>query len=77
VKFHSKGASDHYNKYHVYGVGIVAKFTAIVEQAQDGSWSACVVGEHTVLGTGATKEEALSDLRRGIAGLIEYLRETG
>jgi predicted RNase H-like HicB family nuclease len=49
----------------------------MVEQAQDGSCSACVVGEHTVLGTGATKEEALSDLRRGIAGLIEYLRETG
>jgi predicted RNase H-like HicB family nuclease len=56
---------------------MTAKFAAIVEQARDGSWSACVVGEQTVLGTGATKEDALSDLGRGIAGLIEYLRETG
>jgi predicted RNase H-like HicB family nuclease len=55
----------------------MAKFAAMVEQAGDGSWSAGVVGEHTVLGTGATKEEAPSDLGRGIAGLIEYLRETG
>jgi predicted RNase H-like HicB family nuclease len=55
----------------------VAKFTAIVEQAQDGSWSACVVGEHTVLGQGDTKEQAIDDLRNGIAGLIEYLKETG
>jgi predicted RNase H-like HicB family nuclease len=55
----------------------MAKFAAMVEQASDGSWSACVVGEHTVLGTGATREEAIEDLRRGITGLIEYLRETG
>ena len=55
----------------------MAKFAAMVEQASDGSWSACVVGEHTVLGTGATREEAIEDLRRGIIGLIEYLKETG
>jgi predicted RNase H-like HicB family nuclease len=55
----------------------MARFAAMVEQAGDGSWSACVVGEHTVLGTGATREEAIEDLRRGIAGLIEYLKETG
>jgi predicted RNase H-like HicB family nuclease len=55
----------------------MAKFAAMVEQAGDGTWSACVVGEHTVLGTGATREEAIEDLRRGIAGLIEYLKETG
>jgi predicted RNase H-like HicB family nuclease len=55
----------------------VAKFTAMVEQANDGSWSACVLGEHTVLGQGDTKEEALADLRSGIAGLLEYLKETG
>jgi predicted RNase H-like HicB family nuclease len=55
----------------------MAKFAAMVEQASDGTWSACVVGEHTVLGQGATHEEALEDLRRGIAGLIEYLKETG
>ena len=55
----------------------MAKFTAMVEQGADGSWSACVIGEHTVLGQGDTKEEALADLRHGITGLIEYLKETG
>ena len=55
----------------------MAKFAAMVEQAQDGSWSACVVGEHTILGQGDTKEQAIDDLRNGIAGLIEYLKETG
>jgi predicted RNase H-like HicB family nuclease len=55
----------------------MAKFTAMVEQARDGSWSACVVGEHTILGQGDTKEQAIDDLRNGIAGLIEYLKETG
>jgi len=55
----------------------MAKFTAMVEQGDDGSWSACVVGEHTVLGQGDTKEAALDDLRRGIESLIEYLKETG
>jgi predicted RNase H-like HicB family nuclease len=49
----------------------------MVEQARDGSWSACVVGEHTILGQGDTKEQAIDDLRNGIAGLIEYLKETG
>jgi predicted RNase H-like HicB family nuclease len=55
----------------------MAKFAAMVEQAGDETWSACVVGDHTVLGQGATREEAIEDLRRGIAGLIEYLKETG
>jgi predicted RNase H-like HicB family nuclease len=55
----------------------MAKFAAMVERASDGTWSACVVGEHTVLGTGATRDEAIEDLRRGIAGLMEYLKETG
>jgi hypothetical protein len=50
------------------GVAIVAKFTAMVEQGADGSWSACVVGEHTVPGQGDTKEDALADLRNGITG---------
>jgi predicted RNase H-like HicB family nuclease len=36
-----------------------------------------VVGEHTVLGQGATKDEALADLRNGVEGLVEYLKEQG
>ena len=55
----------------------MAKFTAMVEQAGDGTWTAAVVGEHSVLGTGATKDEALDDLRKGVAGLLEYLKAQG
>jgi predicted RNase H-like HicB family nuclease len=53
------------------------KFTATVEQAADGTWTAAVIGEHSILGTGATRELALHDLHQGIAGLIEYLKEKG
>lgn len=57
----------------------MAKFTATVEQAGDGSWTAlAVIGENnSVLGTGDTRGEALEDLRKGIATLIEYLQEKG
>ncbi len=55
----------------------MAKFTAMVEQARDGSWTAAIIGEHTILGTGATKDEAIADLRRGVAGLVEYLKLKG
>ncbi len=56
----------------------MAKFIATVEQAGDGSWAAALYGEKgTVLGTGATKEDALVDLRGGLAGLIEYLKAKG
>jgi predicted RNase H-like HicB family nuclease len=56
---------------------IINGFAATVEQAGDGSWTAAIVGKNTVLGEGDTQEEALEDLRRGIEGLIEYLREKG
>jgi predicted RNase H-like HicB family nuclease len=52
----------------------MAKFTAMVEQADDGTWTAAVVGENSVLGTGDTREDAIEDLRRGLTGLIEYLK---
>jgi predicted RNase H-like HicB family nuclease len=56
----------------------MAKFTATVEQAGDGDWTAALFGEkNIVLGTGATKEEALEDLRRGLEGLIEHLKGQG
>ncbi len=55
----------------------MAKFTATLEQAGDGSWTAAVIGEHSVLGTGATRDAALVDLRKGIVGLIEYLKSKG
>ena len=55
----------------------MARFTATVEQAGDGTWTAAMIGEHTVLGTGATKDEALDDLRKGVSGLIEHLKMKG
>lgn len=53
----------------------MAEFKTIVEQASDNSWTAAVIGEHTVLGTGATRKEALDDLFRGVTALAEYLGE--
>jgi predicted RNase H-like HicB family nuclease len=50
----------------------VAKFTATVEQAEDGNWTAAIIGEHTILGAGATKDEALENLRQGIIGELAY-----
>ncbi|MGH9606249.1 MAG: type II toxin-antitoxin system HicB family antitoxin [Terracidiphilus sp.] len=56
----------------------MARFAATVEQSGDGSWTAALFGENdTVLGTGATKDEALDDLRGGLAGLIGYLKAKG
>jgi predicted RNase H-like HicB family nuclease len=55
----------------------MAKFTAMVEQAVDGTWTAAVVGEHSVLGTRGSRDEALEDLRKGVAGLVEYLKHKG
>ncbi len=55
----------------------MAKFTAMVEQASDGTWTAAVVGEHSVLGTGGTRDAALDDLRLGVAGLVAHLKRKG
>ena len=55
----------------------MVKFTAMVEQASDGTWTAAVVGEQTVLGTGDTREAALDDLRSGVASLVDHLRRKG
>ncbi|MCL2661128.1 MAG: hypothetical protein FWD64_11520 [Acidobacteriaceae bacterium] len=49
----------------------------MLEQAGDGTWTAAIVGEHSVLGTGQTKESAVEDLRRGVTGLMEYLKTKG
>jgi len=49
----------------------------MVEQAGDRTWNAAVIGEHTVLGTGISKEAALEDLRNGIKGLLEHLKSAG
>lgn len=53
------------------------RITATVERAGDGSWTAAVIGEHSVLGTGATKDAALENLRVGVADLLEELKTKG
>jgi predicted RNase H-like HicB family nuclease len=55
----------------------MAKFTATVEQAGDGTWSAAIIGEHTILGAGVTRETALEKLREGLVGEIAYLKSKG
>jgi predicted RNase H-like HicB family nuclease len=55
----------------------MARFTATVEQAGDGSWTAAIVGENIVLGVGDTREEALDDLRKGLAILVGQLKREG
>jgi predicted RNase H-like HicB family nuclease len=55
----------------------MVRLTATVERAGDGTWTAAVIGEHTVLGTGVTREDALNDLRSGISALIDYLKSEG
>jgi predicted RNase H-like HicB family nuclease len=48
----------------------MANFSATVEQAGDGSWTAAVIGKHTFLGTGDTKDSARENLREGMDGRI-------
>lgn len=56
----------------------MAKYAATIEQAGDGSWTAAFLdGENSVVGSGATRDEALEDLRSGLTGLIEYLKANG
>lgn len=50
------------------------RITAIVEQAQDGAWSACTPG---VLVYASTREEALQGVQRGAVGLLAYLHAQG
>lgn len=53
------------------------KFAATLEQAGDGSWTAAIIGEEIVLGSGDTREAALNNLREGVEGLLEYLKSKG
>lgn len=50
------------------------RITAIVEQAQDGAWSACTPG---VMVYASTREEALRGVRTGAAGLMGYVHAQG
>jgi predicted RNase H-like HicB family nuclease len=57
---------------------MMVRLTATVEQASDSTFTAvAVIGEHSILGTGDTKEAAIEDLREGAEGLFEYLKSKG
>jgi predicted RNase H-like HicB family nuclease len=63
----------HRLSHQASGITTMVEFPATVERAADGTWTAAIVREHSVLGTGASKEGALEDLRKGVAGLVECL----
>ncbi len=56
---------------------MTAKFTAILEQAQDGSWSAYTLTPSLVVGSGENRDAALEDLRRAMTFWLSYMKETG
>ena len=54
------------------------KLTATLEKASDGTYTAvAIIGEHTIIGDGETRDEALSSLRNGVSSLVEYLKSEG
>lgn len=55
----------------------MATYTAVLEQGDDGSWSAYTLSPSLIIGTGTSKDEALTDLRTAVAFWLDYMRETG
>jgi predicted RNase H-like HicB family nuclease len=55
----------------------MAKFTAVLEQGEDGSWSAYTLTPTVASGVWDTKEEALEDLKAGMVLWLDYMKETG
>jgi len=59
------------------GVSVMPTYTAVLEQGDDGSWSAYTLSPSLIIGTGATREAALADLRSAVTFWLEYMKETG
>jgi predicted RNase H-like HicB family nuclease len=55
----------------------MAKFTAVLEQGDDSTWSAYTLSPSLVIGTGQTREDALADLQTAMALWIEFTKENG
>lgn len=53
------------------------QYTVILEQADDGSFSAWVPDLPGCVSTGDTRDEALAMIREAILGHIELMREAG
>ncbi len=54
----------------------MAKYTAVLEQGEDGFWSAYTLAPTLAIGVGENKEAALEDLKRGMTFWLEYMKET-
>ncbi len=54
----------------------MATYTAVLEQAEDNSWSAYTLAPSLVIGTGSTREDALADLRSAMTVWLQHMRET-
>ncbi len=54
----------------------MARYTAILEQGDDGSWSAYTLAPSLVIGTGATKDEAVADLKTAMNFWLEFMKDT-
>jgi hypothetical protein len=52
------------------------KQTAMLEQDADGWWANRRLDDCTILGHGRTKEEALADLEKRVAGFADFLKRT-
>jgi predicted RNase H-like HicB family nuclease len=55
----------------------MANYTAVLEQGEDGSWSAYTLSPSLIIGAGTTQDAALDDLRVAVAFWLEYMKDTG
>ena len=55
----------------------MAKYTAVLEQAADSTWSAYTLSPSLVAGVGETKQAALADLQSAMTLWLGFMRETG
>ena len=56
---------------------MTTKFTAVLEQSEDGTWSAYTLSPSLVAGSGASREAAVDDLRTAMTCWLEHMKETG
>ena len=47
------------------------------DSGDDGSWSAYPLSPSLIVGTGATRGEALADLRVAVSFWLDYMKDTG
>lgn len=55
----------------------MVKYTAVLEQADDGSWSAYTLSPSLVIGVGSSREEAIEDLRTAMSFWLNHMKESG